>query len=122
MATLGELSRLIRSKNAGPFSLTFDVMFEDDATYRRVVDAKVLTKASFGALYGVPEEDMRAQLRTGVSVSVEASVLDRRRRARPSPLLPQGQGQKHALRQPDSRGRACRLPRTDRPAAPLPRP
>jgi Domain of unknown function (DUF4387) len=94
MATLGELSRLIRSKNAGPFSLTFDVMFEDDATYRRVVDAKVLTKASFGALYGVPEEDMRAQLRTGVSVSVEASVLDRRRRARPGRLPPPRPGAK----------------------------
>ena len=27
MATLGELARLIRSKNAGPFELTFDIMF-----------------------------------------------------------------------------------------------
>ena len=58
MATLGDLARLIRSKNAGPFSLTFDVMFEDDATYRRVIDAQVLTKKSFGALYNVPEEDI----------------------------------------------------------------
>jgi len=28
MATLGELAKLIRSKNAGPFNLTFDIMFE----------------------------------------------------------------------------------------------
>ncbi len=29
MATLGELARLIRSKNAWPYMLTFDVMFDD---------------------------------------------------------------------------------------------
>jgi len=32
MARLGDLARLIRSKNAGAFMLTFDVMFDDDAT------------------------------------------------------------------------------------------
>ena len=58
MATLGELARLIRSKNAGPFMLTFDVMFDDQETYRRVVDAKVLTKPVFAAIYKVPEEDI----------------------------------------------------------------
>ena len=58
MATLGELAQLIRSKNAGAFMLTFDVMFRDEATYRRVVDAGVLTKASFARLYGMPEEDV----------------------------------------------------------------
>jgi len=28
-----ELAKVVRSKNAGPFELTFDVMFDDDATY-----------------------------------------------------------------------------------------
>ncbi len=58
MATLGDLARLIRAKNAGPFMLTFDVMFDDEASYRRVLDAQVLTKASFAALYHVPEKDV----------------------------------------------------------------
>lgn len=58
MATLGDLARLIRSKNAGPFMLTFDVMFDDDVAYRRVLDAQVLTKSSFARLYRVPEEDV----------------------------------------------------------------
>jgi hypothetical protein len=59
MATLGELARLIRAKNAGPFVLTFDIMFEDEATYRRVVAAKVLTKPVFARLYRVAEEDVQ---------------------------------------------------------------
>lgn len=58
MTTLGELARLIRSKNAGPFMLTFDVMFDDEATYRRVIQSKVLTRPVFAAIYGVPEEDV----------------------------------------------------------------
>lgn len=58
MATLGEMARLIRSKNAGPYMLTFDVMFEDEASYRRVIDAGVLTKGVFAKLYQVDEGEV----------------------------------------------------------------
>lgn len=58
MTTLGELARLIRSKNAGPFTLTFDVMFEDEATYRRVLAANVLTREVFARLYGMEVDDV----------------------------------------------------------------
>jgi hypothetical protein len=58
MATLGELAKLIRSKNAGPFTLTFDVMFQDDATYRRVLASRVLTKKSFAEIYKIPEDEV----------------------------------------------------------------
>jgi hypothetical protein len=54
MAKLGDLALLIRSKNAGPFVLTFDVMFEEEATYRRVLASRVLTRESFAAIYRVP--------------------------------------------------------------------
>jgi hypothetical protein len=40
--TIGDLAVLVRSKNAGPFWLTFDVMFNDEAVYRRVRDSKVI--------------------------------------------------------------------------------
>ena len=58
MPTLGELARLIRSKNAGAFTLTFDIMFETEDAYRKVLASKVLTKKSFSALYNVAEEDV----------------------------------------------------------------
>lgn len=53
MTTLAELARLIRSKNAGPFELTFDIMFDDAATYRRVRESGVLTRERIAACYGV---------------------------------------------------------------------
>jgi Domain of unknown function (DUF4387) len=59
MTTLGELSRLIRSKNAGPFELTFDIMFDDETTYRRVLASRILTRESFAAIYRVPVTDVR---------------------------------------------------------------
>ena len=58
MATLGELARLIRSKNAGPFVLTFDIMFDDEATYRKVIASRVLTRPIFTSLYQLTEEDV----------------------------------------------------------------
>lgn len=56
---LKDLARLIRSKNAGPFLLTFDVLFDDAQTYRRVRDARVLSAEVIGRLYHVPVERVR---------------------------------------------------------------
>jgi hypothetical protein len=53
---LWEAASLIRSKNAGPFALTFDIMFSDQASYARVRDSGVLTRSLFAALYGVSAE------------------------------------------------------------------
>ena len=50
---LGKLARLIRSKNAGPFWVTFDIMFANDADFDRVVSAKVLTKNWIASTYQV---------------------------------------------------------------------
>jgi hypothetical protein len=59
MAKLGELARLIRSKNAGPFELTFDIMFDDQETFQRVKDSNALSRAVIGEIYRVPLEDVK---------------------------------------------------------------
>ena len=53
---LASLARLIRSKNAGPFVLTFDIMFEDEARYLRVKRSGVLTRERVASLYGLPPQ------------------------------------------------------------------
>ncbi len=53
MSKLAELARLIRSKNAGPFELTFDIMFDDAATYRRVRESGALNRNVVAACYGL---------------------------------------------------------------------
>jgi len=53
MATLKDLARIVRSKNAGALQITLDVMFEDDETYRRVRDSGALDAHKVAKLYGL---------------------------------------------------------------------
>ena len=59
MAKLREITKLIRSKNAGPFVLTFDIMFGDESAYRRTRDAEVITPQLMARLYRVPEDEVQ---------------------------------------------------------------
>ena len=56
MARLEDIARVIRSKNAGPFCVTLDVLFGDEATYRRVERAGAITRERMAALYRRPAE------------------------------------------------------------------
>ncbi len=58
MTTLFELCSLIRSKNAGPFVLTFDLMFSSRENYERAKRSRPLTKAMLAELYGQAEKDI----------------------------------------------------------------
>ncbi|HZF85050.1 MAG TPA: DUF4387 domain-containing protein [Burkholderiaceae bacterium] len=56
---LSDLAAMIRSKNAGPFVLTFDVMFTDTETYERVKRSGVLSAEVFASLYQTSPERVR---------------------------------------------------------------
>jgi hypothetical protein len=55
MPALKHVAKVCKSKNAGPFELTIDVVFEDAETFRQVKATNVLTPALFARLYSVPE-------------------------------------------------------------------
>jgi hypothetical protein len=55
---LAEIAKVIRSKNSGPFELTFDVMFDKPDVYRQVKASGAVTRASLGRLYGVSDEEI----------------------------------------------------------------
>jgi hypothetical protein len=57
---LWECASLIRSKNAGPFCLTFDIMFSTAPPYEHVKRSGVLTGERFAELYGLRVEDVDA--------------------------------------------------------------
>jgi hypothetical protein len=56
MAKLWELTKLIRSKNAGPFELTFDVIFKDRAGYEKVRDSNLISADWFARTYRLTAE------------------------------------------------------------------
>lgn len=56
MPKLAELAKTIRSKNAGVNQVTFDIIFPDEATYRRVVQSNAITPETIAKLYGIKQE------------------------------------------------------------------
>ncbi|KPU95865.1 acyl-CoA synthetase [Variovorax paradoxus] len=62
MTALKDLAQVIRSKNSGPFEITFDVMFASAERYRQVERSRVLTRELVARIYGVADEDIVAFL------------------------------------------------------------
>lgn len=56
---LYDCARVVRSKNAGPFTLTIDLMFADAETFDRVLTDPSFTAESVARLYGVEASDVR---------------------------------------------------------------
>jgi hypothetical protein len=50
---LGDLAEIVRSKNAGPFWMTLDVIFNDTGAYEWVASQQVITAHTVAALYRV---------------------------------------------------------------------
>ena len=55
---LRDLASVIRSKNAGPFELTLDVLLKDDETFELLRKADVINPKSIATLYCIPESDV----------------------------------------------------------------
>jgi hypothetical protein len=58
MTKLKDITQLMRSKNAGPFILTFDFMYASFEDYCKVRDSGAINKKVFTKLFGTPEEDV----------------------------------------------------------------
>ena len=56
---LYDLARVVRSKNAGPFTLTVDLIFADREDFHRALDSPALTSEHIAELYGVDPARVR---------------------------------------------------------------
>ena len=54
MPKLKDIARACKSKNAGPFEITFDIMFDDLDTFNKVRASGDITPQLIAGLYGVP--------------------------------------------------------------------
>lgn len=55
---LEDLASIIRSKNAGPFRITFDILFRDNSAYRRMRESGVLSRKTIAQAYRISESDI----------------------------------------------------------------
>lgn len=58
MRRLNELASVIRSKNAGPFELTFDIMFDDQEKYEYVKKSGAISAQRIADIYGVSHNEV----------------------------------------------------------------
>jgi hypothetical protein len=56
---LYEIARVVRSKNAGPYHITLDVIFATQEAYEHVQKQDVLTAPWIARMYAVDEDDVR---------------------------------------------------------------
>ncbi len=80
MTNILELANVVRSKNAGPFELTFDIIFKDAQSYRKVKESGVITPQKIAGLYGVTEEKIVAFVWFDLANAIKVTIL----RPRPS--------------------------------------
>lgn len=58
MIKLTEITDIIRSKNAGPYELTFDIMFSTFDWYEKVCAAKAINEELVCSLFGIARGDI----------------------------------------------------------------
>ena len=72
-----DAARVIRSKNAGPTTLTLDLMFNDEASFRRALAAPSLSAAAIAVRYGL--EPSQVEVITYPPAIAIKIVMDRKR-------------------------------------------
>ena len=74
MPTLGDLASVIRSKNAGPFQVTIDIMFAAASDYRRTLDSPRFTPAEIALAF--KDAYRLLNQRIGIFVNLPMASLD----------------------------------------------
>ena len=71
---LSDLATVIRSKNAGPFELTFDVLFANYDDFERVVRSKLLSAEAFADLFGISVSDVIAVVEFEPALAIKVTI------------------------------------------------
>lgn len=53
---LFDVATVARSKNSGPFEITLDVLFNDEAMYQKIKNSGLIHKALISELYDIDED------------------------------------------------------------------
>lgn len=72
---LKDIASVIRSKNSGPYELTFDVIFKDFDMYEKVKEAGSINKDNFAALYNIPQSDIISLIYFDPAKAVKITIV-----------------------------------------------
>lgn len=72
---LKDIANVIRSKNAGPFELTLDVLLKDQQMFEKLKEADIINKKVIAQLYQIPEEDVISIVYFPNAKAIKATIV-----------------------------------------------
>ena len=72
---LRDLASVIRSKNAGPYELTLDVLLRSEEMFQQMKAADVINKKTIAELYRLPEEDVLSIIYFPNALAIKATIV-----------------------------------------------
>jgi hypothetical protein len=90
---LKDIAKVIRSKNAGPFEITFDIVFKSREDFEAVKATGVITKELIAGLYNVSAEQVLTFVYYDAANAIKATI------PRPRPQGSIGETDMHAAQQ-----------------------
>ena len=75
MKTLKDIATVIRSKNAGPYELTLDVIFSDRKVFEDFCAKKIFNKETIAKLYKIEEKDVLSIVEFPPAMAVKATIV-----------------------------------------------
>ena len=72
---LKDIANVIRSKNAGPYELTLDMLLKDAETFEKMRKADVINKQVIAQLYKIPEEDVLSIVWFPNALAIKATIV-----------------------------------------------
>jgi len=69
-----DVAEVIRSKNAGPYELTFDIILKEWSMFDIFVEKKLITKALIAGLYNISEDKVMNVIEFKPAKAIKATI------------------------------------------------
>ncbi|SRR5690554_798125 len=70
-----DVASVIRSKNSGPYELTFDVIFKDVEMYEKVKRRAIFNEKMFAELYLIPESEVMGVVHFDPAKAIKITIV-----------------------------------------------
>lgn len=71
---LVDLADVIRSKNSGPYEITFDIIFKDEEMFKKVAAAGIINADMISALYHIAKDDVLSVVNFPPAKAIKATI------------------------------------------------
>lgn len=75
MTKLSQVSKVLRSKSAGPFIVTIDIFLKEMSVYQKIKDSGLFTKDLISKLYNVPKQDVLGVYFVDQAQGIKVSIM-----------------------------------------------